>query len=370
MVFPFLTVYLTTILGYSLSLAGYMAGAFGAGGLLGSYLGGKLSDQIGPRAVIGSTLTINGIILMYMPFAVSFQFLFFMIFLMGLFGEAYRPAVMSSVGNFVPASQTGRSMSLLRLAISLGMSLAPLLGGFIAVAYGYLWLFWVDGFTCILAGAYLFYSSRKWDKPLTRKPAQNTDDLSSRSKPPYRDRNFIYFLFATLLMGLAFIQWFHTVPVFIKEKWGFDERYIGIMMGAHSMIVSLFELPVIDTIEKKAKIKISVMMGLLITSFSFIPFIFPGNIMLYILAMILFTIGGILYLPFNNAIPVKMSPVDRRGEYMAWYWMIWSVTNIAGPVIGFSFAEQFGFSAFWIFTSLMAVASLLINKFQAGKIII
>jgi len=35
------------------------------------------------------------------------------------------------------------------------------------------------------------------------------------------------FLLATFIMGLGFIQWFHTVPVFIKNEWGFDERYIG-----------------------------------------------------------------------------------------------------------------------------------------------
>ena len=112
------------------------------------------------------------------------------------------------------------------------------------------------------------------------------------------------------------------------------------------------------------------MAGLFIISLSFDPFVFPAALIFYLKAMLLFTFGDIFYLPFNNAIPVKMGPSDKQGEYMAWYWMIWSLTNIAGPVIGFSFADKFGFSSFWIFISILAGLSFLLNKLLARKIIL
>ncbi len=145
MVFPFLTIYLTTILGFPLEQAGFMAGSWGFGALIGSYLGGKLSDQMGVRPVIITTLTVNGFVLIILSFSTSMVVLLGLIFIAGLFGEAYRPAVMASVGDFVKKSETGRSMSLIRLAISLGMSAAPAIGGFVAVSLGYRWIFWIDG---------------------------------------------------------------------------------------------------------------------------------------------------------------------------------------------------------------------------------
>ncbi|NBC09283.1 MAG: hypothetical protein GVY26_18990 [Bacteroidetes bacterium] len=47
MVLPFLSVYLTQQLGFSLGQAGWIMSFFGAGSVLGAYLGGQLTDRIG-----------------------------------------------------------------------------------------------------------------------------------------------------------------------------------------------------------------------------------------------------------------------------------------------------------------------------------
>ena len=147
MVLPFLTVYMSTVLGFSLSDAGLLAGAFGLGALGGSYLAGRLSDHLGPDPVILASLLVSGVFFISLQYAEGFYSLFVLIFCTGLFGEAYRPAVMASVGSYVPSSRVGRSMAFLRLAASLGMSAAPAIGGFVAVVLGYRWLFLIDGLT-------------------------------------------------------------------------------------------------------------------------------------------------------------------------------------------------------------------------------
>src|SRR6478735_5837192 len=60
MVIPFMTVYLTTQ-GFTLSEAGYVMGAFGAGSIIGSYVGGKLTDRIGSFHVQVFSLLLNGL---------------------------------------------------------------------------------------------------------------------------------------------------------------------------------------------------------------------------------------------------------------------------------------------------------------------
>ncbi|HMU02421.1 MAG TPA: MFS transporter, partial [Saprospiraceae bacterium] len=47
MVLPFMTLYLTTDLGFSLSSAGWVMGAYGLGSILGAYVGGYLTDKYG-----------------------------------------------------------------------------------------------------------------------------------------------------------------------------------------------------------------------------------------------------------------------------------------------------------------------------------
>ena len=54
------------------------------------------------------------------------------------------------VGSSKPENKT-RSVTLIRLAINLGFSAGPAIGGIIITTMGYGGLFWVDGITCILA---------------------------------------------------------------------------------------------------------------------------------------------------------------------------------------------------------------------------
>jgi len=100
MVLPFLTVYLTTILDFKLSTAGIIASAFGFGSFVGSYFGGKISSKIGANNVIVLSLFIGGIFFIFLQFFFSFYGLFIMIFLTSMFGEAYRPAMTTAIGDF------------------------------------------------------------------------------------------------------------------------------------------------------------------------------------------------------------------------------------------------------------------------------
>ena len=56
-----------------------------------------------------------------------------------------------------------------------------------------------------------------------------------------------------------------------------------------------------------------------------------------------------------------MSPKNRRGEYMAWYWMTWSLANVLGPTVGFWLISHIGYSMFWVTICMLTSISLLLN---------
>lgn len=362
MVIPFLSVYLTTQLHFSLREAGVLASAFGFGSLGGSYFGGKLSDKIGPRKVIIASLFLSGIMFVLMQFISGFYSLFLFILITSLFGEAYRPASMTALSQFVPKSEIGRTMAFYRLAINLGMTAAPLFGGLIAVRYGYHFLFWIDGITCMLGATYFYWVTRNWKKheikPQNLLSEENKSKISLLS-----NKYYFWFLISTLLIGFAFIQWFHTIPVFIKTVWGFDEGYIGIMMAMSSGLIVLVEMPLIDLIEKRGLMLRFMKMGVFVVGLSFLFFFLPSNFALGIVAALILTFGEILFLPFNNAIPVYMSKEHNRGTFTAWYWMTWSVIMISAPLIGFALADYLGWEIFWgIIISIVFIGLLIVQR--------
>jgi len=368
MVIPFLSVYLKTILKFSLAEAGLLLSALGWGALAGSFLGGQMTKRFGHRITMVASLIIGGVMLIIIERVEGFYGLFIVMFLTFMFGESYRPAMSALIGQLVPKNDTGRSMAVMRLAMSIGMSIAPAIGGFIATYLGYEYLFWVDGITCILAGIYLYIVSAKWEygqQPITQQP----QDVESAHLLPYQNTQFLLFLASSFFIGFVFLQYFYSVPVFIKTEWGFDERYIGILMGTNGLLVALFELPLVHTLEKNKYIYTSIIIGIICIAGGYIPFLFFGTYALGFVSIGIWTLGIMLFLPFNNSIPVTMAPQVYTSDYMAWYWMAWAIVGIAASSLGLVAAAYFGFQAFWLgVLALAGIGLFLFSKIEREKI--
>mgnify|MGYP003652992036 CR=1 FL=1 len=78
------------------------------------------------------------------------------IFVLIFVADAYRPAIFVACDAYSKPKNITRSIALIRLAINLGFSIGPVIGGIIIARINYTSLFWIDGITCILAAALLF----------------------------------------------------------------------------------------------------------------------------------------------------------------------------------------------------------------------
>lgn len=363
MVLPFLTVYLNTVLGFPLAEAGLIASSFGFGSLAGSVLGGRLSDKIGANNVIVISLITGGILFIFLQFATSFTELFVMIFFTAMFGESYRPAMTTAMGDYVPKTETGRSMSLIRLAINLGMAGGPTVGGIVAVTLGYNWLFWIDGLTCIFAAIVFFLVSRHWQRQEKKNetPAKTFNEENEIAIPPLQNHNYLIFLLATYLIGFVFIQWFHSVPIFLKNHWGFQEDTIGLLIGLSCIIIVILEMPLIHSIEKAGTGQKYILTGIFLVGVSYLLFMFSGSFTLGLLIISIWTIGEMIFMPLNNATPINVSTKSNRGVYMSYFWMTWSVVQITAPIVSLSFIGYFGYTAFWFFLFGISLVSVWLN---------
>ncbi|HCX21257.1 MAG TPA: MFS transporter, partial [Cytophagales bacterium] len=151
MVIPFLSVYLTSSLGFTLVETGWVMGAFGLGAIVGSFLGGWLTDKIGNFKIQTFSLIGGGVMFFALSQVKDFYPLTIFIFCVSVISEMMRPANQISVASYAKPENVTRAFSLNRMAINLGFSVGPALGGLLA-AVSYDSLFIVDGVTCIGAG--------------------------------------------------------------------------------------------------------------------------------------------------------------------------------------------------------------------------
>ena len=220
MVICFLTLYLTSALHFDIKSAGYILSCFGIGSIIGAYIGGVLTDFYGYYRVQWLTLVCHGIGLWAVMFFADFWSLCIGMTFIGMVSEAFRPANSVAIKQHSDEKTRTRSMSLMRVAVNLAISVA-LIGGGLLVALGWKWLFIIDGLTCFGAAAMLIFSLKEKKQISTQNvPPQYNDKKSviTNTRSAYRDKKYLLFIISTFVGATVFMQIMWTVPAFFKQN--------------------------------------------------------------------------------------------------------------------------------------------------------
>lgn len=348
MVIPFLTVYLTHK-GYTLEQAGFVMGAFGTGAILGGYLGGRLTDRFGHFYVQVFSLMLNGLLFIVLGQMRSLTQITICIFILSSLGEAFRPANSTAIANYSNESNRTRCYSLNRLAINLGWSVGPAIGGMLA-SISYSLLFWADGLTCILASLVLYGVFRS-DKNLQPKKKKSVE----RDKGPsaYRDKIFLSGMLCIFLVGVCFFQMFSILPVYFKEQVHLNEATIGWILAMNGLIIALVEMVLVYKLENRRNAVLYMTLGALLIGSAFLVLNVSAHASTVLFSMIVITFGEMLLFPFMNNFWVKRSTEENRGQYAAVYTMSFSLAIVLAPTLASQIATRGGFTVLWIFNFLV-----------------
>lgn len=350
MVVVFLTIYLTKHLGFGIREAGYVLGCFGAGALLGAFSGGKLTDRFSYYPIMLWSLILNGVMLVILLFLSDFWAMCAAVFLLSAISEVFRPANSVAIARYSNVDTRTRSISLYRMSVNLGWTVAPAVGGILA-GMGWHWLFILDGLTCIAAAIML----RIFIAP---KPEQKTDTVKNEAAAsphsvaaqvsPYRDRSFLFFIVLTVLNAIVFMQLLWTVPIFFKEAYQWDEHTIGLVSAINGLLVFLIEMPLIFRIEGRRSRLQHVRLGLMLYAAAYLSFLLPpGGLPTALVFIIAISFGEMFVMPFSSNFVFGYAAKGSAGSYMALYTMAYSVSNILAPLLGTQVIAAWGYHTLW-----------------------
>jgi predicted MFS family arabinose efflux permease len=361
MVVPFLSLYLTNFLEFSLEQVGWIMSCYGFGSVAGVFIGGKLADKIGYYKVMYSSLLGTGLVFFSIQFITDFYGLCLGIFSLTIFADTFRPAVWVALDDYSKEDNRTRSVTLIRLAINLGFSMGPALGGLLITYVSYRSLFWVDGLTCLIAGMIIirFLSQKSQVKNQNKQTAH--PKLS-----PYKDKRYLIFWFAMFLIGFTFMQYFSTIPLYYSQRLGLNEDKIGLMLAMNGMLIFLLEMPIVHALEKSKLESLKIVIGgSFLLMLSFLVLNIGPWIGLAIMGIVFMTFGEMLGFPFSNSYALDRSKLGNQGAYMALYSMSFSVAHILGPNLGMQFSARFGFDATWyLMAGICFIACLILLGLQ------
>ena len=354
MVFPFLLLYLTRDLGLAPAKAAGIVALYGVTALLFAPFAGRLCDRFGPIRLMTVSLLLTGLVLLAFPLGRTPAAVAVATIVWAVVSELFRPASLTAIADAVGPEGRKTAFAVSRLAINLGMSIGPALGGVLAT-WSYTALFVADGLTSLAAAVILARAGG----PEARRTADLSAAAPEPSRPAHLDTRLLLLLAGVLPVAAVFFQHVAAMALFLVRDLGWSEVQYGLLATVNTLLVVAFEVPLNSAMSRWPASR-ALPLGALLTGAGFGLLALghlPGVV---VLAVVVWTFGEIVLFPGLNAAVADLAPESRRGEYMGLYMMSFNLAFAIGPWAGTAALERWGAPALWAGTFVTGLLSALV----------
>jgi len=330
LLFPFFSLYITQKFGVGMTEAGIILGLFSIFGLIGSMIGGAVTDKFGRRKLIIFGLIFSAISTLTLGLIKTYAMLIPLSMVIGLLSDIAGPAHNAMIADLLPEDKRQEGFGILRVSGNMAWIIGPTIGGFVATR-SFLALFIMDAvISCIVA--FLFFKFIPETKPRT---AEHIEQVSLfKTFQGYgtalRDRAFMAFLVASVLMGLVYGQMYSSLSVFLNRVHDIQPSGFGFLLTLSAIVVILFQFSVTRKIKHFPPFLLMAV-GTLFYMVGFGMFGFVTTYVLFALAIVVVTLGEMIVVPTSQGLAANFAPQEMRGRYMAVYGLSWSIPSTIGP---------------------------------------
>lgn len=338
MVMPFLVLFLTRDRGLAPSRAGLAIAIYGIIALLWAPVVGRIGDRWGQLRVVKTSLFGTAVVLLAIPLLHSYLAILGGLVVLALVSEPVRTATMALVSHVAPPERLRQAFALNRLAVNLGMSIGPTVGGFLADV-SFRALFWVDAATSLAAGLVLVAVP-------FRAPTHFHDEADVSSGSPLQDKKLLFALLAFLPVLLVFFQHLSTMPLFLVEGLGFRPWLFGALFTINTLVIVFTEVR-LNTLTSHWPFARSLATGAFLATVGFAALAVTRSFLAVVGTVLVWTVGEMILFPSAAAYFSEISPPSRRGEYLGYYTMMFGIAFSLGPFLGTVVLERWGAVTLW-----------------------
>jgi MFS family permease len=358
-VVPLLPVY-----AYDLGASGiYIAlifGAFSISRIIFLPYFGRLSDQRGRKPFIISGLFAYALISMAFIFSKSVASLIIIRFFHGIASAMLIPVIQAYVADITPKGREGLTMGLHNMAMLFGLSLGPLMGGFIKDQFNLQASFSCMGILAIVGLVWcLFLLPPKASEKIARTNqghAPGQGQLLDRGMLGLCVLRFAYFFCIGIIWGF--------VPIYANLKFSLSSTSIGVLIMMGILISGVMNFPM-GLLADRMNRKLMVAAGGLIVSYAILSFEWADRFFEMLLATALFGIGGGICMPALMAMAaLKGNQSGAVGSVMAYMTMAHSLGMLSGALLGGMMMDLFKLE--FAFPASALVMSVSIGLFLVG----
>lgn len=325
---PFLSLYLNRERGLAMSLVGTVMLCAAFAEAFGQVLGGELSDRLGRRPVLLGSLLFRLLAFLGMAWLLAAKSPVWLIICAYLALRVTRgvstPPISALVADLTKEKRV-EGYGILRVGANVGWAMGPAVGGYLATFFPYAVLFIFGGAATFLA---LLLAGLAVPEPPFPTRQNRPETL-----PVVGDRAFLGFLGLSLPVFLVAGQLVSTLSVFLVERLGLSEAQFGGLLTLNGLLVVATQYPIARIVQTRSP-RLGLALGSFLYAVGYLSFGWIRAYPLMILAMIVVTVGEMIFTPVAMAIAAGFAREDQRGRYLGAFGLVQSFGWSGGAFLG------------------------------------
>lgn len=359
LLFPFFSLYITQRFNVGMTEAGVLLGMSSLFGLIGSVIGGALTDKFGRRRLILFGLVFSALSNLLFGLTSDFQILYFVVIIVGLLSRVSGPAHDAMMADILPESKRQEGFGITRVVFNFAWIMGTALGGLIA-ARSFLALFVIDAVLSLTVAAILYRYL-----PETQ-PAAHVEEKKSESflttVKGYRivlcDLAYLGFTLAGMIVLIVYQQQYGALAVYLRDVHDIGSKSYGVMLSVTGLEVVLFQFGISRLIRKYPPFLMMALGALFfMVGFSMIGLVHGFGF--FLLAVVVATVGEMIFFPTNKVLAANFAPAEMRGRYMAIYDWGWTIPAIFGPAAAGLILDNYDPNLLWYLGGVFCLVSAL-----------
>lgn len=344
----FLPLYLHNQLQHSLITTGLALSAFGAGGIIASYLGSKVCDHFQARYVTVFALILNIItVLVLYLFSLPYEVLIIFLVLAGISNATIIPANRIYLMRLSSVTEQGRVNGIRYMLFNIGCAVSLAISGSL-IHKQYQIVFLINGMASLVAVLIFLIFTSADIVPCKPKLTDNSKLKTS---------NFFRLIFAYYFIGmLAFVQVNSGYTLYLFNHYHLSGYEISLIFLINSLLIALCQVIILNLFKNFSQ-PLIMTIGCFLIGFGLFIMLFGHSYILALLSTVIWTFGEMMFMPVSQNIVYRHAADHLKGHYMGIYQALYSTTLLLGPVYS-TFLLRLDIQGTILWSSLLILCSI------------
>jgi MFS family permease len=317
---------------------------------------GALSDRLGRRPLLVVSSLVTALVLPAFLLVAGPASLLAWSLALGAAGAINIPVSTALLLDLAPPERRQSVLALNYTTMSIAYTLGVVPAGYIAEqGYGMLAAASAAGYALVAA---LYLAALRGPLPLEKAaaaPGVLRDTLAA-----FGDRRFALFAAIAFVFPLSMGMLVTVTPLYATAR-GLGESYIGLVLGANSILVAVLALPVATRIEAQGPFRLLGAAAAIIAAALACFALVPGAAAALLVGTVIYSFGEVV---FSSAVPAgvaRLAPAGGRGAYQGAWTLVSSLSLGSALALSGAISKPFGWPSAWLAgaaLTLVAAAAL------------